>query len=144
MLHNDELVAKVASALLRSELFEQAGELYEKVNQTEKAFDCYRKAQAFARAIELARFVSPSGTELFLLYLLPLRASRILMNHETAHFISPSGTKHFSLLYICKRAKMPQKSSKWLILFHLQILNKSQRNGPSCLSHRYRITHLLL
>jgi intraflagellar transport protein 172 len=66
MLQNDELVAKVASSLLRSEFFEQAGELYEKVNQTEKAFDCYRKAQAFARAIELARFVSPSGTKLLL------------------------------------------------------------------------------
>ncbi|KAJ4427860.1 hypothetical protein ANN_23861 [Periplaneta americana] len=60
MLQNDELVAKVASALLRSELFEQAGELYEKVNQTEKAFDCYRKSKAFPRAIELARYVSPS------------------------------------------------------------------------------------
>jgi hypothetical protein len=65
MLQNDELVAKVASALLRGELFEQAGELYEKVNQTEKAFDCYRKAQAFPRAIELARIISPSGSQLF-------------------------------------------------------------------------------
>ncbi|KAJ9575458.1 hypothetical protein L9F63_007663, partial [Diploptera punctata] len=59
MLQNEELIAKVTSSLLRAELFEQAGEIYEKVNQTEKAFDCYRKAQAFSRAIELARFVSP-------------------------------------------------------------------------------------
>lgn len=66
MLQNEEVVAKVASALLRGELFEQAGELYEKVNQTEKAFDCYRKAQAFPRAIELARIISPSGTQLFI------------------------------------------------------------------------------
>jgi intraflagellar transport protein 172 len=87
MLHNEELVAKVASALLHSELFEQAGELYEKVNQTEKAFDCYRKAQAFARAIELARFVSPSGTELFRSCLSLFRSSRILMNLKTTHFI---------------------------------------------------------
>jgi len=65
MLQNDELVAKVALALLRGEFFEQAGELYEKVNQTEKAFDCYRKAQAFPRAIELARIFSPSGMEPF-------------------------------------------------------------------------------
>jgi intraflagellar transport protein 172 len=68
MLHNEELVAKVISALLRGKLFEQAGELYEEVNQTEKAFECYRKAQAFPRAIELARSVSPSGIEQFFLY----------------------------------------------------------------------------
>jgi hypothetical protein len=98
MLHNDELVAKVASALLRSELFEQAGELYEKVNQTEKAFDCYRKAKAFARAIELARFVSPSGTELFLSHLILLRRCRILRNDETAHCILLSGIFFYSLL----------------------------------------------
>jgi hypothetical protein len=109
MLHNDELVAKVASALLRSELFEQAGELYEKVNQTEKAFDCYRKAKAFARAIELARFVSPSGTEVFLSYLILLRGSRILRNSETAHCILPSATEYFSILYFCREAQVPQE-----------------------------------
>jgi len=65
MLQNDELVAKVALTLLRGESFEQAGELYEKVNQIEKAFDCYRKAQAFPRAIELARIFSPSGMQPF-------------------------------------------------------------------------------
>jgi hypothetical protein len=74
MLNNDEVVAKVTSALLRGKLFEQAGELYEKVNQTEKAFECYRKAQAFSRAIELARFVSPSGTEQFFSYALKMEA----------------------------------------------------------------------
>lgn len=74
MLRNDELVAKVLSALLRGKLFEQAGELYEKVNQTEKAFECYRKAQAFPRAIELARFVSPSGTEQFFSYYIVVKS----------------------------------------------------------------------
>jgi len=92
MLHNDELVAKVASALLRSELFEQAGELYEKVNQTEKAFDCYRKAQAFPRAIELARFVSPSGTESFFSYLLVYRCSGIPKSYRT-------GSVCFTIMY---------------------------------------------
>jgi hypothetical protein len=61
MLQNEDLVARVTSSLLRAELFEQAGEMYEIVNQPERAFDCYRKAQAFSRAIELARSVSPAG-----------------------------------------------------------------------------------
>ncbi|CAG2063014.1 unnamed protein product, partial [Timema podura] len=60
LLNNDEIVAKVASALLQAELYEQAGELYEKVNRTEKAFECYRKARAFPKAIELARYITPS------------------------------------------------------------------------------------
>nr|CAD7197554.1 unnamed protein product [Timema douglasi] len=60
LLNNDDIVAKVASALLQAELYEQAGELYEKVNRTEKAFECYRKARAFPKAIELARYITPS------------------------------------------------------------------------------------
>ncbi|XP_063226619.1 intraflagellar transport protein 172 homolog isoform X1 [Bacillus rossius redtenbacheri] len=59
MLRNEELVGKVSSALERADMLEQLGELYEKVNRTEKAFACYRKAKAFSRAIELARFIAP-------------------------------------------------------------------------------------
>jgi hypothetical protein len=95
MLHNEEVVAKVTSALLRGKLFEQAGELYEKVNQTEKAFECYRKAQAFPKAIELARFVSPSGTEQFFSHVY-CRIEALKM--ETALFLQNLG--------ICLRVHM--------------------------------------
>ncbi|CAL4073000.1 unnamed protein product, partial [Meganyctiphanes norvegica] len=55
-----ELVNRIGSALLKTELYERAGDLYEKVGQPEKAMDCYRKGQAFSRAIELARHAFPS------------------------------------------------------------------------------------
>ncbi|KAK7792281.1 hypothetical protein R5R35_013312 [Gryllus longicercus] len=60
MLENEEMVYKVVTALVRSEMYEQAGELFERVNQSEKAFDCYRKGNVFSKAIELARYVSPA------------------------------------------------------------------------------------
>lgn len=60
LLSNDDLVSRVSSALHRAELFEQAGQLYEKLNQPQKALDCYRRGHAFARAVELSRQISPS------------------------------------------------------------------------------------
>lgn len=41
------------------ELFELAGDLSHRLNHTEAAIDMYRKGGAYARAIELARKVSP-------------------------------------------------------------------------------------
>ncbi|XP_076029417.1 intraflagellar transport protein Oseg2 isoform X2 [Oratosquilla oratoria] len=55
-----ELISRIASALIRAELFERAGDLYEKVGQPEKALESYRKGQAYSRAVELARYAFPS------------------------------------------------------------------------------------
>lgn len=41
------------------ELYELAGDLSQKMNQPNAAIDYYRKGKVFARAIELARGVSP-------------------------------------------------------------------------------------
>ncbi|KAJ1528639.1 hypothetical protein ONE63_007034 [Megalurothrips usitatus] len=60
LLSNEDLVSRVSSALHKAELFEQAGQLYEKLNQPQKALDCYRKGHAYARAVELSRQISPS------------------------------------------------------------------------------------
>ena len=62
LLSNEDLVSQVSTALHRSELFEQAGQLYERLNQPQKALDCYRRGHAYARAVELSRQISPSGT----------------------------------------------------------------------------------
>lgn len=67
LLSNEDLVSRVTSALHRSELFEQAGQLYEKLNQRQKALDCYRRGHAYARAVELSRQISPSGKSLFVI-----------------------------------------------------------------------------
>ena len=43
----------------KGEFFEQAGELYERVQEDERALDCYKKAGTYARAVELARHAFP-------------------------------------------------------------------------------------
>ncbi|KAG7173582.1 Intraflagellar transport protein 172-like [Homarus americanus] len=55
-----ELITRIATALLKAELYEQGGELYEKVGQTQKALDSYRKGHCFSRAVELARYAFPT------------------------------------------------------------------------------------
>ncbi|XP_022255684.1 intraflagellar transport protein 172 homolog [Limulus polyphemus] len=57
---NSELVQKISAALLKGEFFEQAGELFEKINNYEKAMESYRRGKAFSRAVELARLASPA------------------------------------------------------------------------------------
>ena len=37
----------------------QAGDLFEKIDQNQRALDCFRQGKAFRRAVELARFVFP-------------------------------------------------------------------------------------
>lgn len=44
---------------ISTELYELAGDLAQKMNQPNAAIDYYRKGKVFARAIELARNVSP-------------------------------------------------------------------------------------
>ena len=60
LLENSDLVGRVASALLKGEFYEQAGELYERVDQGDQALDCFRKGNAYGRAVELARRSFPS------------------------------------------------------------------------------------
>ncbi|MPC28982.1 Intraflagellar transport protein 172 [Portunus trituberculatus] len=56
-----EMISRIATALLKADLFEQAGELHEKVGQQQKALESYRKGHAYSRAVELARHMFPSG-----------------------------------------------------------------------------------
>ena len=55
MVGNPDIVGRVTAALLKGEFHEQAGELFERTGEPERALECYRKAGAFARAVELAR-----------------------------------------------------------------------------------------
>lgn len=59
LLHDAELLNRVISLLVESDLYELAGDLSQKVQQPSSAIDYYRKGQKFERAIELARRVSP-------------------------------------------------------------------------------------
>lgn len=59
LLENDTLVTTVVKKLIRSELFEPAAEIYDKLNKTDIALECYRKGKVWAKAVELARVISP-------------------------------------------------------------------------------------
>ncbi|XP_063612068.1 intraflagellar transport protein 172 homolog [Penaeus indicus] len=54
-----DLVGRITNALLKVELYEQAGDLYERVGQPQKAMESYRRGQAYYRAVELARHHFP-------------------------------------------------------------------------------------
>nr|XP_032825685.1 intraflagellar transport protein 172 homolog [Petromyzon marinus] len=60
LLGNEELVARVASALVRAELHERAGDLFEKTKNYKRALDCYKKGCSFRKAVELARSAYPA------------------------------------------------------------------------------------
>lgn len=61
LLNSEEVVSRVVSALLKGEHYQQAGQLYEAVNRVDKALEAYRRGHAYAKAVELARYVSPKG-----------------------------------------------------------------------------------
>lgn len=49
LINSAELLEKIAALLLKGGLYEQAGELYEKVGKNDKAMDSYRKGNAYRR-----------------------------------------------------------------------------------------------
>ncbi|XP_074392344.1 intraflagellar transport protein 172 homolog isoform X2 [Zonotrichia albicollis] len=60
LLTNEDVIDRISSALIRGELYEQAGDLLEKVGNTRKALECYGKGSAFLKAVELARLAFPA------------------------------------------------------------------------------------
>ncbi|KAL3991031.1 WD domain G-beta repeat family protein [Acanthocheilonema viteae] len=59
LFFKDDLVQNVATALIRSDLFEKAGELFEATKDFEQALENYRKGKGYAKAIQLARVHFP-------------------------------------------------------------------------------------
>ncbi|XP_077032492.1 intraflagellar transport protein 172 homolog isoform X1 [Agelaius phoeniceus] len=60
LLTNGDVIDRISTALIRGELYEQAGDLFEKVGNTRKALECYGKGSAFLKAVELARLAFPA------------------------------------------------------------------------------------
>ncbi|XP_032706812.1 intraflagellar transport protein 172 homolog [Lontra canadensis] len=59
LLANTELVEHVTAALVKGELCERAGDLFEKIRNPERALECYCQGSAFMKAVELARLAFP-------------------------------------------------------------------------------------
>lgn len=60
LMSNTSLMEQIASSLLKYDLYEQAGELFEKTNNFQRALECYRKGRGYRKAVELARSSFPS------------------------------------------------------------------------------------
>ncbi|KAL4649200.1 hypothetical protein GN956_G7681 [Arapaima gigas] len=60
LISSNDLVNRIASSLLKGEFYERAGDLFEKIRSNQRALDCYRKGNAFRKAVELARLAFPS------------------------------------------------------------------------------------
>lgn len=60
LMSNSELVSRIAAALIKAELHERAGELFEKIKDYQRAMECYKKGKDFRRAVDLARYAFPS------------------------------------------------------------------------------------
>mmetsp|Transcript_3021 Transcript_3021/g.11522 ORF Transcript_3021/g.11522 Transcript_3021/m.11522 type:complete len:1330 (-) Transcript_3021:1351-5340(-) len=58
--HSTALLERVAVELSTNGLYEHAGELYERMDQLQRAMDYYIKGTAFCKAVELARKTFPS------------------------------------------------------------------------------------
>jgi len=61
LLADNAAVEKVLSGLLRLENYHVAGELCQSQGNPGKAMELYCKGNIYAKAVELARFVSPGG-----------------------------------------------------------------------------------
>jgi len=53
------LLQRIADALIRGDMHERAGDLYEKIRRPEEALKCYLRGEAYSRAVELARYAFP-------------------------------------------------------------------------------------
>ncbi|XP_076806393.1 intraflagellar transport protein 172 homolog [Clavelina lepadiformis] len=60
LMSNRHLMEQIASGLLKYDLNEQAGELFEKTGNFQNALECYKRDRAYRRAVELARSSFPS------------------------------------------------------------------------------------
>ncbi|XP_060552918.1 intraflagellar transport protein 172 homolog [Ruditapes philippinarum] len=59
LMSNTDLISRIASALIKGELYERAGDMYEKIRDYTQAMGCFKKGKAYRRAVELARYAFP-------------------------------------------------------------------------------------
>ncbi|XP_051954406.1 intraflagellar transport protein 172 homolog [Xyrauchen texanus] len=60
LLLNHDIINRITSALIKGEFYERAGDLFERIRNNQRALDCYRKGNAFKKAVDLARVAFPA------------------------------------------------------------------------------------
>eukprot|EP00357_Protocruzia_adherens_P015873 CAMPEP_0115035232 /NCGR_PEP_ID=MMETSP0216-20121206/41287_1 /TAXON_ID=223996 /ORGANISM="Protocruzia adherens, Strain Boccale" /LENGTH=1713 /DNA_ID=CAMNT_0002414595 /DNA_START=1 /DNA_END=5142 /DNA_ORIENTATION=+ len=58
---NDEVMEKIASALMNASMYEKAGDFFERMDDPERALRAYQKGHTYKRAIELAKRSFPGS-----------------------------------------------------------------------------------
>ncbi|CAF1105880.1 unnamed protein product [Rotaria sp. Silwood1] len=59
LMRDSELVTRIAVSLVKANMFELAGDLYEHVQESSKALSCYEAGKCFRKAVKLARKTTP-------------------------------------------------------------------------------------
>ncbi|XP_073712376.1 intraflagellar transport protein 172 homolog [Misgurnus anguillicaudatus] len=60
LLSNHDIMSRITAALIKGEFYERAGDLFERIKNNQRALDCYRKGNAFKKAVDLARVTFPA------------------------------------------------------------------------------------
>ncbi|XP_016326231.1 intraflagellar transport protein 172 homolog [Sinocyclocheilus anshuiensis] len=60
LLSSHDIISRITAALIKGEFYERAGDLFERTRNNEKALECYRKGNAFKKAVDLARVAFPA------------------------------------------------------------------------------------
>ncbi|CAF3826487.1 unnamed protein product, partial [Rotaria magnacalcarata] len=59
LMRDSDLVTRIAVSLVKANMFELAGDLYEHVKESPKALSCYEAGKCFLKAVKLARKTNP-------------------------------------------------------------------------------------
>uniref|UniRef100_A0A9J8AZH0 Intraflagellar transport 172 n=1 Tax=Cyprinus carpio carpio TaxID=630221 RepID=A0A9J8AZH0_CYPCA len=60
LLSSHDIISRITAALIKGEFYERAGDLFERTRNNQKALECYRKGNAFKKAVDLARVAFPA------------------------------------------------------------------------------------
>ncbi|XP_016392956.1 intraflagellar transport protein 172 homolog [Sinocyclocheilus rhinocerous] len=60
LLSSHDIISRITAALIKGEFYERAGDLFERTRNNQKALECYRKGNAFKKAMDLARVAFPA------------------------------------------------------------------------------------
>ncbi|XP_067274021.1 intraflagellar transport protein 172 homolog [Pseudorasbora parva] len=60
LLSSQDIISRITTALIKGEFYERAGDLFERTRNNQRALECYRKGNAFKKAVDLARIAFPA------------------------------------------------------------------------------------
>ncbi|KAG1963505.1 intraflagellar transport protein [Pimephales promelas] len=60
LLSSQDIISRITAALIKGEFYERAGDLFERTRNNQRALECYRKGNAFKKAVDLARIAFPA------------------------------------------------------------------------------------